>query len=335
MGVPISNPAHGSETGPIAAVPAGVERRETRSTDIDEHAAALSGWDQCYTQLDAGPFRGLLTQVGLPGITLFAETTNLKLRQDVAPPPNSFVLGFPLPSSAPGLFHGCPAAEGTALTLRHGEAHEFICHERMHLSAVVLELDRCPSWGLDADDFSRARMPPIVGGPAAQALGAWVMGLVGDLAAAGPMIADETALASLPALIAGRCLSLFATEERPAADLSPSQRYRIVAEARALVEAAETEPPPLTVLARRLGVSVRTLEYCFSETLGLSPSTYIRNVRLHGARRDLKAAAGTDATVADIAMAWGFWHLGRFSAFYRDMFGESPSETLRKRGARA
>jgi AraC family ethanolamine operon transcriptional activator len=24
-------------------------------------------------------------------------------------------------------------------------------------------------------------------------------------------------------------------------------------------------------------------------------------------------------------MKWGFWHLGRFSAYYREQFGEYPS----------
>jgi transcriptional regulator GlxA family with amidase domain len=35
-------------------------------------------------------------------------------------------------------------------------------------------------------------------------------------------------------------------------------------------------------------------------------------------------------TVADIAMSWGFWHLGRFSATYRSMFAELPSTTRQR-----
>ena len=35
----------------------------------------------------------------------------------------------------------------------------------------------------------------------------------------------------------------------------------------------------------------------------------------------------------DVAMRWGFWHLGRFSAEYRGFFGESPGRTLRRDGS--
>jgi hypothetical protein len=28
-------------------------------------------------------------------------------------------------------------------------------------------------------------------------------------------------------------------------------------------------------------------------------------------------------------MKYGFWHLGRFSGYYRELFGEYPSETAR------
>jgi AraC family ethanolamine operon transcriptional activator len=33
--------------------------------------------------------------------------------------------------------------------------------------------------------------------------------------------------------------------------------------------------------------------------------------------------------VTDVALEFGFWHLGRFAEQYKGMFGESPHETLR------
>jgi AraC-like DNA-binding protein len=33
-----------------------------------------------------------------------------------------------------------------------------------------------------------------------------------------------------------------------------------------------------------------------------------------------------NASATDIAMAWGFYHLGRFAVEYARRFGESPSE---------
>jgi AraC family ethanolamine operon transcriptional activator len=33
--------------------------------------------------------------------------------------------------------------------------------------------------------------------------------------------------------------------------------------------------------------------------------------------------------VSEIAAGWGFTHLGRFSHYYADRYGQLPSETLR------
>ncbi|MGH3516372.1 MAG: helix-turn-helix domain-containing protein [Haloechinothrix sp.] len=48
-----------------------------------------------------------------------------------------------------------------------------------------------------------------------------------------------------------------------------------------------------------------------------------------GVRAELAAADPTTTSVTEIAMQWGFWHLGRFSVTYRRRWGVSPSTTLR------
>jgi AraC family ethanolamine operon transcriptional activator len=75
-------------------------------------------------------------------------------------------------------------------------------------------------------------------------------------------------------------------------------------------------------------VSRRTLQYSFQDVLQMSPVAYLRALRLNGVRRDLQAAG--DAPVGDVAARWGFWHLSRFAADYRRLFGERPSDTRRQ-----
>lgn len=91
-----------------------------------------------------------------------------------------------------------------------------------------------------------------------------------------------------------------------------------------------SEPIDLERLALVAGVRPRTLEAHFKRFLGTTPLGWVRQMRLAHARRELECARG-DATVTDIALAAGFNQLGRFSVYYRTVFGEAPSTTLRQR----
>jgi transcriptional regulator GlxA family with amidase domain len=57
--------------------------------------------------------------------------------------------------------------------------------------------------------------------------------------------------------------------------------------------------------------------------------TYLRRLRLHKARAELASHCPNTITVTTVAGRWGFLHLSRFAEQYRQLFGESPSETLK------
>ncbi|WP_409266985.1 helix-turn-helix domain-containing protein, partial [Pseudomonas sp. KCJK8521] len=84
----------------------------------------------------------------------------------------------------------------------------------------------------------------------------------------------------------------------------------------------------LVELADVAGVSLRQLQQAFKAFTGMPPAHWLRLRRLNGARRDL--LHGGEVTVAEVAMRWSFWHLGRFSESYRQLFKEFPSETLKR-----
>jgi AraC-like DNA-binding protein len=85
-------------------------------------------------------------------------------------------------------------------------------------------------------------------------------------------------------------------------------------------------PVSLLDLARAAGLGVRSLHTLCRERLDASPMTVLRQARLDAARCQLLQG---DQTITEVAYAHGFEHLGRFSAYYRQRFGELPSETLR------
>lgn len=76
------------------------------------------------------------------------------------------------------------------------------------------------------------------------------------------------------------------------------------------------------------GVGVRTLQRNFRSHVGVPPQEYVQLVRLARAHGDLAAGAG--ATVAEIALRWGFTHVPRFAGTFLERYGQSPSTVLRQ-----
>jgi AraC-like DNA-binding protein len=104
----------------------------------------------------------------------------------------------------------------------------------------------------------------------------------------------------------------------------------IVARFEEFLEAHPDTPLYLTEICGAIGVSERTLRISCEEHLGMGPIRYLSLRRMHLVRRALLRADPSTATVTRLATDRGFWELGRFSVTYRALFGESPSESLRR-----
>ena len=103
---------------------------------------------------------------------------------------------------------------------------------------------------------------------------------------------------------------------------------RTVREAERMMRSADAA---LTVgdIAASLGVGIRSLEAGFREWRQVTPTQQLRRFRLEAAKAELSDPSGT-TSVTEVALGKGFVHLARFSAYYRDAFGENPSQTLRR-----
>lgn len=83
-------------------------------------------------------------------------------------------------------------------------------------------------------------------------------------------------------------------------------------------------------IANACGISVRSLEMAFKSVRSRSPIAALAGIRLSQARGML-CTGGNAESVTQVAFDCGFNHLGRFAIAYKRQFGESPSETMRKR----
>jgi transcriptional regulator GlxA family with amidase domain len=83
-------------------------------------------------------------------------------------------------------------------------------------------------------------------------------------------------------------------------------------------------------LCRAVGVTPRTLERAVRAVHVATPLEFLHALRLTEARQTLLSKRGAAGSVTEVATRFGFRELGRFSGEYRQRFGESPSETLRR-----
>lgn len=102
---------------------------------------------------------------------------------------------------------------------------------------------------------------------------------------------------------------------------------RYVREAESLLAAEAREAPTIGDVARRVGVSARTLSEGFRQFRGISPRDFLADRRLEGLHAALAAAMPGDSVTA-IASDWGYVNFGAMAGRYRARFGELPSVTL-------
>ena len=110
-----------------------------------------------------------------------------------------------------------------------------------------------------------------------------------------------------------------------------SRRVAIVKKFTEFLEKHPDRPLYLPEICSSIGVAERTLRAACEDHLGMGPIRYLTLRRMHLVRRSLLVADAGRTSVTRILTDHGFWELGRFSVAYHAMFGETPSQTLRRR----
>lgn len=303
-----------------------------RTRDIDEQAALLRGWNQTYDQISAGAFNGSFEEAYLDGIQLFREVTSTSLHQMGMLSAGTVAVGIPLALRGNATFCGQPC-DGEQLHVFSGyDAFEFLSPCGLDIAGFVIAEEDLREI-LPADDAEQivpAVMTPQLRwvDPGAASRLRRIFADVSSLLTQRPEVMDDPSRVTwmsrdlVGTLVAALTPPLNGHAER----VSPAKRAFIVREARELVTQSPDGYASVEDLCRTLDVSRRAIQYSFQETLGITPSAYLRFVRMNGARRAIKHAN----SVAEAAAAWGFWHFGRFAHDYKAIFGELPSETFRR-----
>ena len=92
------------------------------------------------------------------------------------------------------------------------------------------------------------------------------------------------------------------------------------------------QPIQMIELTALTGKSERTVERIFKKHFGITPYTYLKIHRLHLIRKQLlQRDESVTANIGDIAIKNGFMQMGYFGSEYKKIFGETASETLRRK----
>jgi AraC-like DNA-binding protein len=117
-----------------------------------------------------------------------------------------------------------------------------------------------------------------------------------------------------------------------AGETNPRPRYQrqpVMRRFEQFLEENSDRPIYVPEVCAAIGASGRILRVRCEEHLGMGPHRYLWLRRMNFARKALAVADPMTASVTTIALDHGFGELGRFSVQYRELFGESPSATLR------
>lgn len=129
--------------------------------------------------------------------------------------------------------------------------------------------------------------------------------------------------------------SLIVYREAGVSTSSPSETKALIGDDRRLCRALQLindrleTSVDLELIARESGLSLRNFYYLMRKYTGMTPYNFCRSRRLIKARESLIRNYEIDPTVSNHALKWGFNHLGRFSSYYKEHFGEFPSDTIK------
>lgn len=290
------------------------------SADVAEQIRATPGWVQHYQQMSPGHFAGQVRYLDLQGVEIYEECMNTRVEQNFCAPPGA--LAF------------CFDRSDNALYVLNGESRNiWITPENYQEVAVVFGAEFVQRHGLSVKRLEGLFMAPLNSGQNAL-FSRWLSGTLTRLS----QTFDPPSREALTQQLLEDCLYILDNAcvglERVAMQRRAEERLIMKRVAEWAADVPE-ETLNLLELSEVAGVSLRQLQHTFKTYTGMAPSQWLRLRRLNSAHRELLGRSTADTTVAEVAMHWSFWHLGRFSSSYRALFKELPSETLKRRaGAR-
>ncbi len=307
---------------------------ERTSQDVLEQADALPFWSQDYTQLDRGAFSGSVTSVTGLNMQVFREGMNRAVDQIASAPEETYVIGMPTIIEGNASWGGELVKPDALITLDKNAELLFRTSHFSEILAAVISAQELEEYARQVEGVElRAIMDKvnpveIIPAEAAQKLHLALNSSTNFIAKSDDNANIQHLLRHFEDNMMDACLQalMHASDCQERHYDQRIHRY-IVNRVRDLTLSSDGDSLTIGEICINLCISRRTLNHAFTRVLGITPVEYMRNLRLHRIRAELQASP-YETTIANVAAKWGFWHMSLFSRYYRELFGERPSETL-------
>jgi AraC family ethanolamine operon transcriptional activator len=310
--------------------------RATQSAGVDQLAQSISGWHQVYDQTSPGLFQGALTELMLGPVQLFVELSSHALVQNCKTWAGASWFGIPV-QHRPGVrVDGAPVAPDM-LALHTGQGDfQLTTPDDFGFLGLVIDTDWLSQYAArensDLPDDRLLQRVLQVPGEHLSGFRRWFCRLLANQPQQFDALSLQAQQQVLDEAVTGLVQLLTLGRNPPRENVSAQHARRTLRRVRDYLQAHTDRCVTVHELCEQLGASPRALQDCFHKYVGLSPKAYLKALKLNEARRELRRADSPLGSVSDVAVRYGFWHLSQFAADYRWLFGELPSETLRKRG---
>jgi AraC family ethanolamine operon transcriptional activator len=290
--------------------------------DPDLLAEAVRDSDLEHHQVHHGPFRGELFRAEMKWLIIEGGHYSQTLIVRGGFSPDRITIGIPLSDRETGYVNGMCARAHDLVVFPEGGEIDYVMPANTKWAAVQLEHEALVAVGVPEQSIERMSVISPLAGQHGRLVRLVCSALDGHVSpqkeqAFRDALLEELYQALDPDRKKSRCANFY-------------DRAELVRRFERLIESQGVNKYSVAELAKTLGVGRRTLEQVFSDYVGLSPARYITMMRLNAIRRELLNACEDNLSVAELAERNGIVHLGRFAADYRRMFGELPSQTLRR-----
>lgn len=303
-----------------------------RSNDPFLQSRILPDWMQDYTQLSCGSFEGGVARASLGRVQVFREWINQAVDQRSVADTDVVMIGVTLHEGTCSWQNREMQADSLFI-MRQGEEARFCATTKSDILAATIDVSFLNTlsqglYGVSADRLVNGACLLKGDTQGIARYKSLLLSGLGSAVACPDSIDSETTRLQLCEDVAVAALEAMGSLSHTSSSSPRDHRVHraMVDRARAFILSQPAANHSVEALCEHLHMSRRGLHSAFIQVVGVNPCTYIRQVRLHGARKDILSSV---PTVSEAAMRWGFWHFGMFSHYYKNQFGELPSETYR------